>query len=262
MAIRSYKHRLPILSLTLILLTACSGPSTDDPARTDRLDSAWTQFHAYIVDKHPEIDFKLNPGADAAQIEAAEKVIGRKLSPELRALYSLANGQDGEGFSLFPGYRFLPLDEIGPQVELMNGWGLFFIRFIPADPDPGVKGWWWDKDWLPIGENGAGDLFCVDFAPASGGTSGQLISFVHDMSPRRRFAAGLTEYFEEMPAGIESGTWVPYLEWQVFLSRAEAEEYGFLENKAVENEKAPPDDAEDAVSTDGESGDGPDGQEP
>ena len=217
---------LPIL--VLVALSACSGSVPDDPGQVERFEKAWAEYHRYVGDRYPQIDFKLRSGADETRISAFEAATGRVLPSELRALYELANGQDAGGFALFPGHRMLSLEEITTQLGLMNGSKLFFFRFLPADGDPGVKNWWWHKKWLPIGENGAGDLFCVDFAPTTEGVQGQLIEFIHDDSLRHRYATSLAKLFEELRSGLENGEWVPYLEWQVLLSREEATEYGFV----------------------------------
>lgn len=253
-----------LLLLCLGLWTGCSGggsASVDPEKQVERFEAAWAEFHRYVAAVHPSVDFKLRPGASDEDIAALEKAWGGKLTPELKALYRAADGQDGEGFALFPGYRFLPLEEITPQAELMNGAGLFFIRFIPADPDPGVKGWWWDNDWLPIGENGAGDLFCADFAPAKGGVDGQLIGFIHDASPRKRYADGPADLFEKLRAGLETGDWVAYSEWQVFLSREEADEYG-IEAESVSSEPESPETESSMTERTEEGGSPEDSEDP
>jgi cell wall assembly regulator SMI1 len=40
---------------------------------------------------------------------------------------------------------------------------------------------------------GGGDLYCVDLAPAKGGSNGQIIRFRHDSARRELVSASLSE---------------------------------------------------------------------
>ena len=69
-----------------------------------------------------------------------------------------------------------------------------FADAAPEHTDPGVRAVWWDVRWLPVGENGGGDLVLLDFAPAAGGTAGQVISHDHETGAHRVQAPSLAAY--------------------------------------------------------------------
>ncbi|MGE0328136.1 MAG: SMI1/KNR4 family protein [Polyangiaceae bacterium] len=69
----------------------------------------------------------------------------------------------------------------------------------------GVRAAWWHEGWLPVGENGAGDVLCLDFSPAKGGRRGQVIRVLHDDPVRSVVAASLRELLARVAAGLESG---------------------------------------------------------
>ena len=87
-----------------------------------------------------------------------------------------------------PAFRLMSVAEIAREWrrmrELLDGGE--FSR--PGAPDRGVAGAWWHAGWVPVADNGGGDLFCVDLAPAPGGSPSQVLLFAHD-SPERRRAA-------------------------------------------------------------------------
>jgi cell wall assembly regulator SMI1 len=61
---------------------------------------------------------------------------------------------------------------------------------------------------VPIADNGGGDYFCLDLAPARGGTAGQIIIFFHDMKGRPRIARSYEAWLEELAKGFESGRYI------------------------------------------------------
>lgn len=65
-----------------------------------------------------------------------------------------------------------------------------------AEAGLGVKSVWWSKKWIPISANGAGDSYCIDTAPASGGKRGQIVSFWHDDGSRDVVAPNFTEWLK------------------------------------------------------------------
>jgi len=64
--------------------------------------------------------------------------------------------------------------------------------------DPGVRARWFHDKWLPIADNGGGDLLCIDLDPDRGGTVGQVVEFRHDDSTRKRLAVSLLEYLTNL----------------------------------------------------------------
>ncbi|MCB9584488.1 MAG: SMI1/KNR4 family protein [Polyangiaceae bacterium] len=69
----------------------------------------------------------------------------------------------------------------------------------------GVRAAWWHEGWLPVGENGAGDVLCLDFSPVKGGRRGQVVRVLHDDPARGVVAASLRELLGRVATGLESG---------------------------------------------------------
>lgn len=75
------------------------------------------------------------------------------------------------------------------------------------EPERGVRAKWFHDKWLPIADNGGGDLLCIDLDPAKGGTVGQIVEFRHEDSDRPRAANDLVEFLthleeEEKPQAV------------------------------------------------------------
>jgi cell wall assembly regulator SMI1 len=66
------------------------------------------------------------------------------------------------------------------------------------DPDRGVRAKWFHDKWLPIADNGGGDLLCIDLDPANGGRVGQIVEFRHADADRKRVARNLIEFLTHL----------------------------------------------------------------
>lgn len=126
----------------------------------------------------------LNPPASDTEIDKAEIVLNQLFSEDLRELYKIANGQrvDSECAPLFwDGGSFMSLSDMTRQWNIM--------RELWEDQESfrtdyglrgAVRGVHWTPEWVPVGDFGNGDLFCIDYAPTESGAIGQIIYFVHD----------------------------------------------------------------------------------
>ncbi|KWE64809.1 hypothetical protein WL77_20605 [Burkholderia ubonensis] len=59
---------------------------------------------------------------------------------------------------------------------------------VAIEPEPGIRGDWYNLKWIPLTHNGSGDHLCVDLDPDEGGRIGQVIRVWHD-SPERELVA-------------------------------------------------------------------------
>lgn len=218
---RSGWRRAAILGAAL--LAACGGraPTDDAAAEAERrqFDAVWTDFHAYLAVEHPDVDLRLRPPAGEESIRRFEDAVGRTLPEPVRELYRHADGQEQEGFALFPGYRFAPLEEALASWRIMRHPMIRLLGLLPlGDNDHGVRNRGWHPGWIPIGTHIAGDSLCVDLVPDTGGRVGQIIEHIHDDTPRRLRAPGLTEYLASIRRDLESGALVVHHEWGSFVA--------------------------------------------
>jgi cell wall assembly regulator SMI1 len=69
----------------------------------------------------------------------------------------------------------------------------------------GVRREAWNKKWVPFAANGGGDCWCLDLAPAAGGTRGQLIYVSHEMAPREVLAKSFREWLSAFADSLDRG---------------------------------------------------------
>ena len=63
----------------------------------------------------------------------------------------------------------------------------------------------WNTGWIPFAGNGGGDLYCIDMAPAEGGTVGQIISHNHESFDHKLLARSFGDYLESLAERLENG---------------------------------------------------------
>jgi hypothetical protein len=64
---------------------------------------------------------------------------------------------------------------------------------------------WWSARWIPVGADVSGNALCVDTAGAFGGTTGQVLIFMHDEARRRVVAPSLQSYVTSLCVATEMG---------------------------------------------------------
>ncbi|MCA9032836.1 MAG: SMI1/KNR4 family protein, partial [Planctomycetaceae bacterium] len=150
--------------------------------------------------------------ATTQQIDEAETAMASQLPSELREFYAILNGADESG--VFPSqdewddmaYGPLPLEQIvdewTSQKELLD-----MGDFADRDPSSasGIANDWWNISWIPFAGNGGGDFICIDLAPASGGTCGQIITHSHESGEHVVLASSLADYLQQLADAMESG---------------------------------------------------------
>lgn len=198
--------------LSALLEAAAAGTlpvaSLSPSASADDVPALWKRIKKALPS---DVKASLRKGATEKQLAALELALGVTLPPEFRASYRLVNGQNDEGDGLIPpedfldeGYLLLPLTGIfgewKPWVELIEG-GEFAGR--TSSPDPGVRDDWWHRGWIPFASNGGGDSYCIDLAPAEGGTVGQVIAMNHETGSRPVLAKSFAEFLALLAQRLE-----------------------------------------------------------
>jgi cell wall assembly regulator SMI1/ankyrin repeat protein len=205
---------IPILEAAL----AGQRPALPVPRPLDDVRKLWQRIENALKAR-PAVKKSLNKGATEDQIAACEGALGVTFPDDLRGSYRIHNGQktgaDGllpEGFAdLDCEFVLLRLDEVASEWKTwkdLDDAGEF--KKQKAEPDAGVRSDWWNPKWVPFAVDGGGDSLCVDFAPAKGGTAGQVILHQHADKARSKKATSiqallqlLAEYLEELTAGGE-----------------------------------------------------------
>ncbi|MEU0558225.1 SMI1/KNR4 family protein [Dactylosporangium sp. NPDC006015] len=145
-------------------------PVVADPSYAGDPDRAVTLLHAL-----DQAD--LNPSPTEEAIAAAEAALGFPLPPDLRALYTVA---DGGGDDIMDGLRWLTLAELGnadlTSAPQPGGWTTRWDRVVlDAEPFDTVRRATGSPGWIPFAEDYDGNFLAVDLAPARLGRPGQVI---------------------------------------------------------------------------------------
>ncbi|MBW0105743.1 SMI1/KNR4 family protein [Pseudonocardia sp. KRD291] len=158
------------------------------------------------------------PPADPGAVADAQIQARIRFPDELRALYSLADGQfpgspRGRGphppsTDLFPTYEFLAVADAlvhwGGWRDLHTEYGTSgmadFDEHITVRGNDPVRREYWNLAWWPLAVDGGGNFLAVDTDPAPGGTIGQVIVAGPDEDERRRVATGVVGYLRRLAA--------------------------------------------------------------
>ncbi|WP_370372834.1 SMI1/KNR4 family protein [Catenulispora sp. GP43] len=149
---------------------------------------AVARFHEYMRRRadilgRPE---PLPPPASEAEIVEAERRIGRPLPADLRALYSIADGEavDYRYLGLFR-YGWMSLKDLVDSYPFLAlrlpGWGIGWDAVVEdCDPPETVRRCSGHPDRVPFGTREDGNYLAVDLAPARNGRPGQVIAAGRD----------------------------------------------------------------------------------
>lgn len=188
---------------------------------TDALRTAWTALLEALTRAGYATDQMLRPGADAAEIAAAQKAIGRALPADLAGLYQLSDGQI-DWYELTHGAHANTVREQGnwvcalfgdgwnfdPLVRVVEDWIAWkqireaytaqqladgFDRVVEVRGEDPVRGMYTCADWIGFATDGGGNQLAVDLAPQPGGTVGQVIVIGSDEDLRRVIATGVLD---------------------------------------------------------------------
>lgn len=124
------------------------------------------------------------------------------------ALYAVHDGQTGPALlddDAGP-FRWMSLKESlleANKWKALKSSGAFASRAGTAKR--GIHAAWWHDAWLPIGENGTGDVLCLDCDPPGEGVPGQIVRVLHDDPLRIRAAKSLEELVRRVAKGLQSG---------------------------------------------------------
>jgi len=180
----------------------------------DALEQLWECIEAAIQLQAPPHEPILTPGASEQAIADIERELGVMLPEDVRASYRRHDG----GFSLEPVIYM----DMSPLAEMAESWHILtdLLRDEEWANQPPYyfsevvvrSGWqtgpiqpvWWNRRWIPFASELAGNLLCIDLAPAPGGTIGQIIDWDHECGPSRvlfpSFEHLLTSWSEQLEA--------------------------------------------------------------
>jgi cell wall assembly regulator SMI1 len=170
------------------------------------VQDTWSRFEHWLRANWPKGLARLKSPATDDQVAALEAALGVRLPADYVASLKCHDGQVAGSQWLFPHGELLSTSEVLGQWtvwrELLDD-GEF--EDGGSDPQAGIRGDWWNPQWIPFTHNGGGDHLCLDLDPAAGGCVGQVITMWHDMAERERegdgFAPWFARYVDDVLAG-------------------------------------------------------------
>ena len=197
------------------------------------VSESWVRIVSWLRSNAPSELENLGRPATLDELEAAALQLGLPLPRDFKDFLQIVNGTRPEGASsaIFAAgnewdMAFSPLS----LAEIVDAWSMQKdllemgdFAGLEATASEGVAGDWWNAGWIPFAGNGGGDYYCLDTAPADGGTVGQVISHSHESGERAKLANSLAEYLDELAVALEAGTFVHDPEYGVRKRTAETE---------------------------------------
>jgi cell wall assembly regulator SMI1 len=173
------------------------------------MDLLWQKIESWMSANAPNLLNGLNPPATEHEIDLTEIELSVKFPSDFRESYLVHNGGKPGGPFMFPGGEFLSLERI---VEEWSVWkdlvddGTF--REDESEPDRGIHDDWYNIRWIPFTADGSGNHNCMDLAPSSWGTNGQIITMWHDAPERELLASGFRDYLELLLERLQSEEYI------------------------------------------------------
>lgn len=173
------------------------------------MEEVWRRIEMWLKANAPEILEKLEKGAPAKALAAAEKKLGVRLPEDFKASYRIHDGQSGIAIPLMGEWRLLRLDYLLKKWQMMRTLveGGDFADYECKALGP-VRPEWFNLKWIPIADNGGGDYWCVDLDPPAKGKLGQIITFWHTASKRERIADSFEQLLSHFADDLERKRYV------------------------------------------------------
>jgi cell wall assembly regulator SMI1 len=186
--------------------------------RQRTVGESWAAIEAWLATNAPSLRKSLRPAAADAAIDKLQSKLGRTLPADFVESLRVHDGQkssaddglmpmaDDPILGEMPSCRLLSVAEIAREWAMMkelHDMGEFAGQ--KTRPAKGVGRDWWGPGWVPLADNGGGDYFCLDLAPARVGAAGQVIVFFHDMDERPLVAKSFRRWLNELASDFEAG---------------------------------------------------------
>lgn len=151
----------------------------------------------------PDIEQRLNGGADEGQLKQLTQRLGCELPAELLQLYRRFDGEDmAKNIGFLAGMQFLPLQKALSDLDFFRGvedelttMGTKAIREVPMC----------GLNWIPIAYDCSRAWIAMDLSPAEGGTEGQIIAVDYDTDYCWLLADSLDVLFGKMTMWLQKG---------------------------------------------------------
>ncbi|KVN09786.1 hypothetical protein WT09_26280 [Burkholderia stagnalis] len=165
--------------------------------------AAWSRLDAWRRTLPADAPEPFRGPASDEDLRALEAGLGVALPEAWRESLRLHDGQEAGRTEPFAGETLLSARQILAQWSI---WHELVARGDLADceggePEPGIRGDWYNLKWIPLTHNGSGDHLCIDLDPDEGGRIGQVIRVWHDSPEREHVAESVGEWLARVVPG-------------------------------------------------------------
>lgn len=170
------------------------------------IDATWLRIERWLAQSAPEAKDCLAAGLTPEQLADLERELGAELPDQVRAWFSRCGGQ-AQHQSLLPRWELSRPDDVVSTWRMhasLKEDGLFDDE-ADIQATGAVRAEWWNAGWIPVATDAAGNLLCIDLAPAAGGCVGQVIEWMHDWPERRVLAPSLCKFLAQIADDLDSG---------------------------------------------------------
>ncbi len=184
----------------------------------DRVAHAWARIERWLAANLPAALENLGAPATTTHINELERTLGFALPNDVKAIYRVHNGDDGEPGLLGNWDAFLSIERVMAdwriQVDLANElddeestpahWRQLIeqhVIFVKGS----VKPLYGSPRWVPITNMNGDVVRYLDFDPAPGGQPGQVIEVDAECCMHQVVAASFVEFLEQYADQLERG---------------------------------------------------------
>jgi uncharacterized protein len=167
-----------------------------------RVKAATLRIVAWYKEHAPEEAARLRPPAKPKALEALAKALGQALPPELVAMWQV---HDGLSIFEYEGLGATEAKRCRAGLEQLRKKGTFADHEIFEQSEPRIQPVKWHPGWIPLAQDGCGNLYCLDLSPGPAGRVGQVIRWEVAGGPFAGSSVDLAKFLERYATALESG---------------------------------------------------------
>lgn len=175
-------------------------PAVSDSERPARVDAATRRVSAWLQQHAPAE--QLRPPVTEGDLQALAKALGQPVPADLQAMWRV---HDGLPIFEYAGLGAAAARSRRAGLEMLRERGTFAEHEVFEQALPRIAAVKWHTGWIPIAEDGCGNLYCMDLAPGPVGRIGQIIKWDVAGGPFATSSTDLAELLERLATALASG---------------------------------------------------------